>query len=48
MFWKHEAAGSSPVFPTNINDEISVKVNTAVCESVNKSSSLLFHPKGMR
>lgn len=34
VFWIHEVAGSSPVFPT-INGEISVKANTAVCESAN-------------
>ncbi len=44
VFWIHEVAGSSPVFPT-INGEISVKANTAVCESANTEFESRILPK---
>ena len=46
MFWIHEVVGSSPAFPTITNGEISVKANTAECESVNTEFESRILPKG--
>ncbi len=45
VFWVHVVVGSSPAFPTK-NGEISVKANTAVCESVNTGFESRISPKG--
>jgi hypothetical protein len=42
VLWEHEVAGSSPVFPTDV--EISVKVNTVACGAINKGSNPLSQP----
>lgn len=43
VLWEHEAAGSSPAFPTDA--EISVKVNTMACGAINGGSKPLSQPK---
>lgn len=42
VLWEHEAAGSSPALPTDV--EIGVRVNTAACGAVDTGSNPISQP----